>query len=150
MHELQLEVCELTVSCHGPHIGPVHDTLVLLGQRLDVALAEVQDLLPEHSAVLVAGPLLDGEVQQHHAPDEPEADQEEAQLLGRQLPQERCSHADLSWKGAVSDLTEGRRQRTRGGIRRAGGAWLSQSVQLRWVFRGGCAARMPHRRDFLL
>jgi len=84
----------LTVSRHGAHVGPVHDTLVLLGQRLDVALAQVQDLLLQHAAVLVAGSLLDGEVQQHHAPDEPKADQEEAQLLGRQLPQEGRGHAD--------------------------------------------------------
>lgn len=71
----------LTVSCHGTHIGPIHDTLVFLSQGLDVALAEVQDLLPQYSAVLMAGSLLDGEMQQHHAPDEAKADQEEAQLL---------------------------------------------------------------------
>lgn len=64
----------LTVSRHGTHIGPIHDTLVFLSQGLDVALAEVQDLLPQHSTVLMAGPLLDGEMQQHHAPDEPKAD----------------------------------------------------------------------------
>lgn len=84
----------LTVSRHGPHVRPIHDTLVLLSQGFNVALAEVQDLLPEHGAVLVAGSLLDGEVQQHHAPDEAEADQEEAQLLGGQLPQEGRRHAD--------------------------------------------------------
>ena len=72
----------LTISSHGTDIGPIHDTLVFLRQCLDVALAEVQDLLPQHSAVLVAGSLLDGEVQQHHPPDEPKADQEEAQFLG--------------------------------------------------------------------
>ena len=86
----------LTVSCHGTHIGPIHDTLVFLSQGLDVALAEVQDLLPQYSTVLMAGSLLDGEMQQHHAPDETKADQEEAQLLGRQLPQEGSSHADLT------------------------------------------------------
>lgn len=52
----------LTVGRHGPNVWPVHDALVLLSQRLDVALAEIQDLLPQHSAVLVAGSLLDGEV----------------------------------------------------------------------------------------
>lgn len=72
----------LTISCHGTHVRAVHDTLVLLTKGLDVAFAEVEDLLPQHSAVLMAGSLLDGEMQQHHAPDEPKADQEEPQLLG--------------------------------------------------------------------
>ena len=72
----------LTISCHGTYVRPVHDTLVLLTKGLDVAFAEVEDLLPQHSAVLMAGSLLDGEMQQHHAPDEPKADQEEPQLLG--------------------------------------------------------------------
>lgn len=85
-------VASLTVSRHGAHIRPIHDTLVLLRQSLDVALAELQDLLLQHGAVLVAGSLLDGEVQQHHSPDEAEADQEEAQLLGGQLPQEGGCH----------------------------------------------------------
>lgn len=89
----------LTISRHGPHVRPVHDALVLLCKRLDVALAEVEDLLPQHGAALVAGPLLDGEVQQHHAPDEPEADQEEAQLLRRQLPHEDRRHAELAGSG---------------------------------------------------
>lgn len=92
-------VWSLTVSGHGAHVRPVHDALILLGQGLDVALAEVQDLLPQHSAVLMAGSLLDGEVKQHHAPDEAEADQEEAQLLGRQLPQEGRGHADWTVGG---------------------------------------------------
>lgn len=83
----------LTVSRHGAHIRPIHDTLVLLSQSLYVALAEVQDLLLQHSAALVAGSLLNGEVQQHHPPDEPKTDQEEPQLLGGQLPQEGGCHA---------------------------------------------------------
>lgn len=73
----------LTVRCHGAHIRSIHDTLVLVSQSLYVALAEVQDLLLQHSAVLMTGSLLNGEVQQHHSPDESKTDQEEAQLLGR-------------------------------------------------------------------
>lgn len=73
----------LTVSRHGAHIRSIHDTLVLISQSLYVALAEVQDLLLQHSAVLMAGSLLNGEMQQHHSPDEPKTDQEEPQLLGR-------------------------------------------------------------------
>lgn len=72
----------LTISCHGTHVRPIHDILVLLTKGLDVAFAEVEDLLPQHSAVLMAGSLLNGEMQQHHAPDEPKADQEKPQLLG--------------------------------------------------------------------
>lgn len=79
---MHLSLLPLTVSCHGTHVRPVHDTLILLSQGLDVALAEVQDLLPQHSTVFMAGSLLDGEMQQHHAPDEPKADQEETQFLG--------------------------------------------------------------------
>ena len=76
----------LTIGCHSTHIRSIHDTLILLSQGFNVALAKIQDLLPQHSTVLVAGPLLDGEMQQHHAPDEAEADQEKAELLRRQLP----------------------------------------------------------------
>lgn len=72
----------LTISCHGSYIRPIHDTLVLLSQCFDVPLAEIEDLLAQHGAVLVASSLLDGEMQQHHAPDEAEADEKEAQLLG--------------------------------------------------------------------
>lgn len=61
-HELQLQRWILTISCHGSHIGPIHDTLVFLSQSLDVAFAEVQDLLPQHSAVLVTGSLLDSKM----------------------------------------------------------------------------------------
>lgn len=84
----------LTIGRHGSHVGPVHDALVLLSQGLDVALAELQDLLSQHGAALVRGPLLDGEVEQHHAPDEAKAHQEEAQLLGRQLPQVGRGHSE--------------------------------------------------------
>lgn len=94
----------LTVSCHGAHIRPIHDTLVLLSQSLYVALAEVQDLLLQHGAALVAGALLDGEVQQHHSPDEAKTDQEEAQLLGGQLPQEGGGHA--GWIGGFVGAVE--------------------------------------------
>lgn len=76
----------LTISSHGPHVRSVHHPLVLLGESFDVAFAQVQDLHAELGAALVRRPLLDGEVQQHHAPDEAETHQEEAQLLGRQLP----------------------------------------------------------------
>lgn len=84
----------LTIGRHGSHVGPVHDALVLLSQGLDVALAELQDLLSQHGAALVRGPLLDSEVEQHHAPDEAKAHQEEAQLLGRQLPQVGRGHSE--------------------------------------------------------
>lgn len=96
---MHLRPWPLTVSGHGAHVRPIHDALILLSQGLDVALAEVQDLLSQHSAVLMAGSLLDGEMKQHHAPDEPKADQEEPQLLGRQLPQEGRSHADRTLGG---------------------------------------------------
>lgn len=80
---LKTNTPSLTVSRHGAHIRSIHDTLVLISQSLYVALAEVQDLLLQHSAVLMAGSLLNGEMQQHHSPDEPKTDQEEPQLLGR-------------------------------------------------------------------
>lgn len=105
---------QLTVSGHGPNVRPVHDALVLLSQGFNVALAEVQYLLPENGAVLVAGPLLDGEVQQHHAPDEAEADQEEAQLLGGQLPQEGRRHADSTEGHGDSGVGVGGNQEAKG------------------------------------
>lgn len=115
----------LTISRHGAHIRPIHDTLVLLSQSLDVALAEVQDLLLQHSAVLVAGSLLNGEVQQHHSPDEPKTDQKEPQLLGGQLPQEGGCHA--GWRVGLLRLLNDDLTKERGtgswGIRRAVGAW---------------------------
>lgn len=86
----------LTVSRHGSNIRAVHNTLVLLCQRFDVALAQIQDLLAQDGAVLVAGPLLDGEMQQHHAPDEAKTYQEEAKLLRGQLPHEGRGHAGQS------------------------------------------------------
>lgn len=116
--------------------------MVLLSQGFNVALAEVQDLLPEHGAVLVAGSLLDGEVQQHHAPDEAEADQEEAQLLGGQLPQEGRRHADS---------TEGHGDSGRGGGGESGGQRHSCTVGIGLAVVGGCRrARLPHQCDFLL
>lgn len=113
--------------------------MVLLSQGFNVALAEVQDLLPEHGAVLVAGSLLDGEVQQHHAPDEAEADQEEAQLLGGQLPQEGRRHADSTEGHGDSGGEESGGQRHR----RTVGMGLA-------VVGGWRRARLPHRCDFLL
>lgn len=89
----------LTISSHGSHIRTIHNTLVLLRQRFYVALTQIQDLLPQDGAVLMAGPLLDGEVQQHHAPDEAEAYQEEAKLLRWQLPHEGRGHA--GWSAAT-------------------------------------------------
>lgn len=126
-----LSVVSLTVSCHGAHIRPIHDTLVLLSQSLYVALAEVQDLLLQHSAVLVAGSLLNGEVQQHHSPDEPKTDQEEPQLLGGQLPQEGCCHAGCAvglLRLLNDDLTKKKRKRVVGNQEGSGG--VAMVVQL--------------------
>lgn len=72
----------LTVRRHGAHVRSIHHALVLLGERLDVSLAEVQYLQPQLSAALVRRPLLDGEMEQHHPPYEAETHQEETQLLG--------------------------------------------------------------------
>lgn len=130
----------LTVSRHGSNIRTIHDTLVLLSQCFDVALAKVEDLLTQHGTVLVAGSLLDGEMQQHHAPDEAEADQEEAQLLRGKFPQERCSHADRTetWKSWTDfDWTGGKIKSWARGIRRAGEAYLCQLERLRQFLEGG-------------
>lgn len=113
--------------------------MVLLSQGFNVALAEVQDLLPEHGAVLVTGSLLDGEVQQHHAPDEAEADQEEAQLLGGQLPQEGRRHADSTEGHGDSEEEE------------SGGQKHRRTVSIGLAVVGGWRrARLPHWCDFLL
>lgn len=145
-----LEIRLLTVSRHGSYIRTIHDTLVLLSQCFDVALAKVEDLLTQHGTVLVAGSLLDGEMQQHHAPDEAEADQEEAQLLRGQFPQERCSHADRTgtWKSWTDFDWTGGKKKEFGKRNQEGRRGISVSVgATAAIFGGWHAAR--HRRDFL-
>ena len=102
---------ELTIGRHDPRIRSIHHVPVFFGQCLDVPLAKVQDLLPEHGAALRLSSLLDGKMQEHHTPNKAESHEEEAQLLRGQLPRSEESHCFLPTSPAPGSYSaEGRRE----------------------------------------
>lgn len=87
-----------TVAGHGGPLRPACSVLVLLRQDLDVSPAELQDLLAQLGAALMAR-LLHGVAQQHEAPRQAEYQQQHAQLLGHVPPQERAQHGTVGGEG---------------------------------------------------
>lgn len=101
----------LTVSCHDPRVGPIHHISVFFCQRLDVPLAEVQDLFPKHGAALGLSSLLDGKMQEHHTPNKAKSHEEKAQLLRGQLPRSKESHCSLATSPAPGSYSVERRHK---------------------------------------
>lgn len=84
----------LTITSHGGSLQPSECILVLLRQDLDVLPAELQDLLAQLGAALMAR-LLHGVAQQHESPGQAEQQQQHTQLLRHVPPQESTQHGTV-------------------------------------------------------
>lgn len=81
----------LTVTSHGGPLRTPQCLSVLLRQHPDVLAAELQDLLAQLAAALVAW-LLHRVAQQHESPGQAEEQQQHAQLLRHVSAQKSAQH----------------------------------------------------------